>query len=148
MIRIKTLGHAVLRVRDLERSVHFYRDILGLQEVARSGRMAFFSAGEKHHDLAVMAIGSQAVNPPPDSVGLYHLAFKIGDSLEELRAAKQWLEGNGVALLGESDHTVSQSLYMGDPDGNEIELYVDTDPEIWHNDPKAITSMKPLVWAS
>lgn len=148
MIRIKTLGHAVLRVRDLERSIHFYRDILGLKEVVRSGRMAFFSAGENHHDLAVMAIGPGAVNPPANSVGLYHLAFKIGDSLEELRAAKQWLEGNGVAILGESDHTVSQSLYVEDPDGNEIELYVDANPEVWRDNPKAISALKPLVWES
>lgn len=148
MIRIQTLGHAVLRVRELERSVHFYRDLLGLKEVARSGRMAFFSAGDNHHDLAVLALGPEAVKPPPNSVGLYHLAFKVGDSLKELREVKEWLQGNGVPLLGESDHTASQSLYLEDPDGNEIELYVDADPAVWRDHPEVLSSLKTLVWPS
>ncbi|MEK6853707.1 MAG: VOC family protein, partial [Nanoarchaeota archaeon] len=67
MINVKKLGHVVLRVRDLERSVHFYRDILGLKEVARYQRaMVFFSIdGTNHHDLAIMAVGPKAASPSP-----------------------------------------------------------------------------------
>ena len=142
---IQGLGHVVLKVRDLERSAHFYRDVLGLKEVARyEGQMAFFSAGEKHHDLAIMALGPRAPLPNPSAVGLYHVAFKVGDSLEELRAAKARLEELGVEILGASDHQVSQSLYISDPDGNMVELYVDTDPAVWKRDPSAVAFVGPL----
>jgi catechol 2,3-dioxygenase len=70
----------------------------------------------------------------------------VGDSLEELRAAKKELEGAGIAIDGMSDHTVSQSLYLRDPDGNEIELYVDAAESLWKNDPAAVLSpIKPLL---
>jgi catechol 2,3-dioxygenase len=66
--------------------------------------------------------------------------------LEELRAAKKELEQAGVPISGMSDHTVSQSLYLHDPDGNEVELYVDADEAIWKNNPAAVLSpIKPLV---
>jgi catechol 2,3-dioxygenase len=78
-------------------------------------------------------------------VGLYHIGVKIGDSLDELRAAKRELERVGVPISGMSDHTVSQSLYVTDPDGNEVELYVDADPAIWEKNPEAVLSpTKPL----
>ena len=78
--------------------------------------------------------------------GLYHIGIKVGDSLDELRAAKHELEQAGITIDGMSDHTVSQSLYLRDPDGNEIELYVDADESIWKNDPAAVLSpIKPLV---
>ena len=76
------LGHAVLKVRSLEASVPFYRDVLGLTEVARYGsQMAFFSCGDNHHDLALLEVGMQATSPVSSQVGLYHLAFKVGDCL-------------------------------------------------------------------
>lgn len=145
-MQIKSLGHVVLKVRDLERSVAFYRDILGMKEVARYQRvMAFFSLGGNHHDLALMQIGAHAPESDPGSVGLYHVAFKIGDSLDELRDCKAHLEANHVTILGMSDHGVSQSLYITDPDGIEIELYVDADPAIWRDDPGAVLTTKRLT---
>ena len=142
---IRELGHVVLKGGELERSIRFYRDILGLNEVARmDGQMAFFSAGEKHHDLAIMALGPGARSADPNAVGLYHVAFKVGDSLEELRAARTRVEERGIPILGMSDHTVSQSLYLADPDGNMVELYVDADPAVWKRDPTAIASVRPL----
>jgi catechol 2,3-dioxygenase len=76
---------------------------------------------------------------------LYHIGIKVGDSLDELRAAKRDLERAGITIAGMSDHTVSQSLYLHDPDGNEVELYVDADESVWKNNPAAVVSpIKPL----
>jgi catechol 2,3-dioxygenase len=145
-MRIQGVGHVVLKVRDLERATRFYRDVLGLKEVARLGdRMVFFSAGANHHDLAVLKVGPEAPDPPRGAVGLYHVALKIGEALEELRAAKAHLEAHGVRLLGTSDHRVSQSIYFEDPDGNGLELFVDADPTIWEQDPSTVATVKPLT---
>lgn len=145
-MQIKALGHAVLKVRDLERSVRFYRDVLGMKEVARyQGVMVFFTLGDNHHDLALMQLGAHAPEADPGAVGLYHLAFKVGDSLDELRACKAHLEANQVEVNGMSDHGVSQSLYVQDPDGIDIELYVDTDPSLWRDDPGAVLTTRRLT---
>ena len=144
-MRASKLGHAVLKVRSLAASVPFYRDVLGLTEVARHGaHMVFFSCGENHHDLALLEVGEAATLPADNQVGLYHLAFKVGDSLDELRACRDHLLANGVALAGQSDHRVSQSLYCHDPDGIMIELYVDADPAVWRNDPGAVAHVGSL----
>jgi catechol 2,3-dioxygenase len=145
-MKVQGVGHVVLKVRDLERSARFYAGVLGLREVARMGnRMVFFSAGANHHDLAVMAMGPEAPAPPPSAVGLAHVAFKIGDSLEALREAKEKLEAHGVPIRGIRDHRVSQSVYAEDPDGNTIELYVDADPAIWAADPSTVATVMPLA---
>ena len=145
-MQIKALGHVVLKVRNLERSLAFYRDVLGMKEVARlRTTMVFFSFGNNHHDLALLQIGELATSPAQTSVGLFHVAFKVGDSLDQLRECKKNIEQHGVPLLGTSDHTVSQSLYIQDPDGIEIELYVDADPSVWRDNPAALTTLKPLI---
>jgi catechol 2,3-dioxygenase len=144
-MQAKSLGHIVLKIRDLEPAVHFYRDVLGLKEVGRyQGRMVFFSFGQNHHDLALLEVGPNAPAPNPNAVGMYHFALKVGNSLAELREMKRWLEQNQVRIVGMSDHKVSQALYITDPDGNEIELYVDSDPEIWHKNPSAVATVQPL----
>ena len=144
-MQIKALGHVVLKVRNLDRSAAFYRDVLGMKEVMRyRGAMAFFSFGSNHHDLGLLQLGDQAALPSPYNLGLYHVAFKVGDSLDELRECKAHLEQHGVQLVGMSDHGVSQSLYLTDPDGNEIELYVDADPALWKDKVDAVMTVKPL----
>jgi catechol 2,3-dioxygenase len=153
-IKVERVGHVVLKVRSLERAVPFYRDALGLKEVARyEGRatlragasMVFFSAtGANHHDVALLEVGADAPAAPPNAVGLYHVALKIGDSLADLRAAKAHLEASGARILGVSDHRVSQSIYLADPDGNTIEVYVDADPAIWRDDPTSVATVQPL----
>ena len=141
------LGHVVFYVRDLERSLAFYRDLVGFQEVGRTfgGQAAALTSGRTHHELLLIEVGEAPPAPAGRHLGLYHVGIKIGDSLEELRKAKAELEQAGVAITGMSDHTVSQSLYLADPDGNEVELYVDADPAFWQRDPAAVLSpVKPL----
>ncbi len=141
------LGHVVFYVQDLEQSLEFYRDLLGFQEVGRifNGAAAALTSGRTHHELLLIQVGDAPGPPAGKRRGLYHIGIKVGDSLDALRAAKRELEEAGVTIDGMSDHTVSQSLYVRDPDGNEVELYVDADAAIWKNDPAAVVSpIKPL----
>jgi catechol 2,3-dioxygenase len=146
-MKARYLGHVVFYVKDLERSLAFYRDLLGFREVGRvfNGAAAALTSGRTHHELLLIQAG--AAPPPPQGrrLGLYHIGIKVGDGLEELRAAKRELERAGIEIGGMSDHTVSQSLYLRDPDGNEVELYVDADESVWKDDPAAVLSpIKPL----
>ncbi len=130
---IRRLNHAVLYVRDVDRSVAFYRQALGFEEVARAagGRMAFLRAADSsnHHDLGLLALGPGAPSPPPGSVGLYHLAWEVG-SIADLAEARSVLSAMG-ALLGQSDHGATKSLYGRDPDGNEFEVMWMVPRERW-----------------
>jgi len=134
------LGHVVFYVQDLEQSLSFYRDLLGFQEVGRifNGAAAALTSGRTHHELLLIQVGDAPGLPQGRRRGLYHIGIKVGDSLDELRAGKKELEDAGVAIDGMSDHTVSQSLYLRDPDGNEVELYVDADESVWKNNPAAV----------
>ena len=141
------LGHVVFYVSNLERSLGFYRDLLGFQEIGKGfrGKASALSSGRTHHEILLIEAGDAPPSPKGRRLGLYHIGIKIGDSLKELREARRDLEKAGVRITGMSDHTVSQSLYLSDPDGNEIELYVDADPSIWEKDPAAVLSpIKPL----
>lgn len=125
------LGHVVFYVRDLRRSVAFYRDVVGLTLVGEifGGRAAMLTGGRTHHELLLIEAGAAPGPLQGHRLGLYHVGWKIGESLELLRALKEHLDARGVPIDGMSDHTVSQSLYLRDPDGNEVELYVD-DPKV------------------
>jgi catechol 2,3-dioxygenase len=141
------LGHVVFYVKDLQQSLGFYRDLLGFKEVGRifNGAAAALTSGRTHHELLLIQVGDAPGPLTGRHRGLYHIGIKVGDSLDELRQAKRELEQAGVSIDGMSDHTVSQSLYLKDPDGNEVELYVDADEAIWQNDPAAVVSpIKPL----
>ena len=143
----KSLGHVALGVRSMERSLAFYRDLLGFQEVGRifNGAAAALTSGRTHHELLLIQVGEVPGPLQGRRRGLYHIGIKIGDSLDELRSAKRELEQAGVQIDGMSDHTVSQSLYLHDPDGNEVEVYVDADESVWKDNPAAVVSLiKPL----
>jgi catechol 2,3-dioxygenase len=155
-MEIKELGHIVLYVRDIERSAAFYRDVLGWRQIvpAADGSsplptpLAAFSApsGRTHHELLLIEVGPDAASQPEGRrVGLYHFGLKVGDSDEQLRDALDRLREAGTPILGASDHTVTHSLYIADPDGNEIELYVDVPGVDWRADPALIAApIKPL----
>lgn len=147
-MRVQALGHVVLKVRNLDRSLAFYSDVLGLPVVARAmireRPMAFFSIAGNHHDLALMELGADAPSSTERGTGLAHVAFKIGSGLDELRAARSHLQENGIEIDATVDHTVSQSLYLRDPDGNWVELYVDADSNIWQKDPSAVAHSEPF----
>ncbi len=157
-MEIKDLGHVVLYVRNLERSATFYRDVLGFRQIApdpseagetsrRFPAAAFASAsGRTHHELLLIEVGEDAqAQPHGRRVGLYHIGLKVGDTDDELRDALARLHEADVTVVGASDHTVSHSLYILDPDGNELELYVDVPDADWRADPTLVVSaVKPL----
>ncbi|QPD05550.1 MAG: putative Glyoxalase [Candidatus Nitrospira kreftii] len=141
------LGHVVFYVKDLKQSLAFYRDLLGFKEVGKifNGAAAALTSGRTHHELLLIQVGDAPGPPSGRHRGLYHIGIKVGDSLDELREAKRELEQAGILIDGMSDHTVSQSLYLKDPDRNEIELYVDADESVWKNNPSAVVApIKPL----
>jgi catechol-2,3-dioxygenase len=153
-MEVKELGHIVLYVRDIERSTRFYRDVLGWRQIAGDGidgisaPIAAFSApsGRTHHELLLIEVGQDAAAQPAGRrVGLYHFGLKVGDTDDELREALATIKASGTPLIGTSDHTVTHSLYIADPDGNEIELYIDVAGVDWRSDPSLIAApIKPL----
>ena len=145
-MQVKELGHIVLYVRDLAASAHFYRDVLGWEPIFNGAdaqlpvaAAAFVSSSHRtHHELLLIEVGPQAAPLPHGRrVGMYHFGLKVGDSDDELREALQSLRANDVAIVGATDHGMTHSLYITDPDGNEIELYIDvpgvdwSDPRLW-----------------
>jgi len=144
-MKIKALGHVVLRVTDCARAEAFYNGVLGLPVCARLDqggmKMTFFSLGN-HHDFAVMQVSGEGSTTAPSAVGLHHVAFKVGDSLDELREAKVKLEAAGLKL-NPVDHEVTKSLYFEDPDGNGVEVYVDAS-DAWRREPQRVAQLAPL----
>ena len=138
-MEIKELGHVVLYVSDIQRSRAFYRDVLGFREIFAAPSAAVYSSGRTHHELLLLGVGPDA-QPIPQGrrVGMYHFGLKVGDSDDELRAARDAVIAAGATIVGASDHVVTHSLYLRDPDGNEIELYVDVPGVDWKNDPSVM----------
>lgn len=137
-MKIQELGHVVLFVRNLERSANFYRDTLGFHEINRRPGMALYSSGRTHHELLLIEIGGD-VSPRPSAPmpGLYHIGLKIGDGAEAAKIVYRELQDKGVPIIGTGDHTVTHSIYILDPDGNELELYADIGDE-WKTNPNAV----------
>jgi catechol 2,3-dioxygenase len=126
------IGHVHLKVSDLERSIAFYRDVLGFELQQRYGsQAAFLSAGGYHHHIGLNTWESAGGSRPPrGTTGLYHFAILYPTRRELARAFRRLLE-HGVRIGGASDHGVSQAIYFDDPDGNGIEIYWDRDPADW-----------------
>lgn len=151
-MQVQELGHLVLYVRDIERAARFYREVLGWQQVGGDSvdgiqaPIAVFSGGRTHHELLLIEVGRDAAPIPHGRrVGLYHFGLKIGDDDKALSAALDRLREQDVEITGASDHTATHSLYIKDPDGNEIELYVDVPGVDWQSDPSLVLApIKPL----
>lgn len=140
-MRVQSLGHVVVKVRNRERSEAFYSDILGIPVISRISdpvHMTFFSLGN-HHDFAVVEVGDHASAPDPSATGLAHVAFKVGDSVEELGSVRTDLESASIEVLYVADRAFTKSLHLQDPDGNEVELYIDTS-DAWKTDLQTVTS--------
>ena len=144
-MKIKSLGHVVLRVTNRDRAEKFYNGLLGLPICAHyegNGlRMTFFTLGN-HHDFAVMEVTGEGSSRSETAVGLHHVAFNIGTTLDELREARAKLESAGIATTP-IDHEVTKSLYFADPDGNGIEVYVDAS-DAWRREPQRVAQLMPL----
>ncbi len=138
-MQIKELGHIVLYVRNIEQSANFYRDTLGFQELFREGPVAAYSGGRTHHELLLIEVGGAPKTEKHIEPGLYHIGFKMGDGHEVIEKVWQELKQKDVTIIGTGDHTITHSIYILDPDGNELELYADMSDE-WKNNPKAILS--------
>jgi catechol 2,3-dioxygenase len=150
-VTVRELGHLVLYVRDVGRSAAFYRDVLGWRQVipepgADPVGVAAFSSGRTHHELLLIEVGAGATPIPAGRrVGLYHFGLKVGDTDDDLRAALAAVQAAGATVVGASDHTVTHSLYVLDPDGNEVELYIDVPGVDWETEPSLIgAAVRPL----
>lgn len=129
------IGHVHLKVSDLERSIAFYRDVIGLEVTQTYGPgAAFLSAGGYHHHIGLNT-WSSAGQPPASRrhPGLFHTAFLFPDRAALGAALARALE-HGVEIEGSADHGVSEAIYFSDPDGNGIEIYRDRAPEDWPRD--------------
>lgn len=138
------LGHIALYVTNLDQSVEFYSSVIGLKLAAQEHPIAFFSSPTTHHCLTLIEIGIANGHYKELKPGLYHIAFKAGNSLEELKKIKEKLLEQKVTIVGAADHTVTKSLYILDPDVNEVELYVDVS-DAWKDDARALLSPAQLL---
>lgn len=136
------VGHIHLKVADLDRSLAFYRDVLGFEVTQRYGAQAvFLSAGGYHHHIGLNTWESEGGSPPaPGTTGLYHVAFLYPDRATLGDALRRVVEASWP-LDGASDHGVSEALYLRDPDGNGVELYRDRPQAEWPRTPSGELAM-------
>jgi catechol 2,3-dioxygenase len=129
------IGHIHLKVADLERSLAFYRDVLGFAVTQRYGSQAvFLSAGGYHHHIGLNTWESAGGQPPPrGATGLYHVAI-LYPTRSELADALRRVVQAGLPIEGGSDHGVSEAIYLRDPDDNGVELYRDRPADQWPRD--------------
>jgi catechol-2,3-dioxygenase len=133
---VRRLNHAVLYVHGLQRTVDFYRSILGLEvRLEVPGQIAFLRApgSVNDHDLGLFEIGVGRAPDRPEHPGLYHLAWEVG-TLADLAATRDKLLEAG-ALVGDSNHVTSKSLYAKDPSGIEFEVMWRVPAEDWATEP-------------
>lgn len=141
------IGHVHLKVADLERSLEFYRDLLGFEVTTMYGNQAaFISAGGYHHHIGLNTWYSKGFPPASkDGVGLFHTAI-LYPTRKDLAIIYDRLRSAHYPLTGASDHGVSEALYLDDPDSNGVELYWDKPKELWPIKPNGSLEMftKPL----
>jgi catechol 2,3-dioxygenase len=148
MAKIKKVGHVVLGVRDPARSVKFYTEVLGMElvKVLDEMQMAFFSFGERDHDIAVIKVPDEH---PVGSSGLAHTALEIEGGQEQLRELYERLKRSGARVEFTADHVLTKSVYFFDPDGNRLEIFSQELPsasakQYLHEARAAADVMRPL----
>lgn len=126
------IGHVHLTVGDLDRSLAFYRDLLGFEVTARYGDSAvFLSAGGYHHHIGLNTWAGKGATPPPQGhTGIYHHAILFPTRKELATILKHLIDAH-YPLTGTADHGVSEAIYLNDPDGIGVELYVDRPRHEW-----------------
>jgi catechol 2,3-dioxygenase len=136
------IGHAHLKVADIEKALIFYRDLLGFEIMQWYGSSAvFLSAGGYHHHIGLNTWYSKNAPPAPvRSAGLFHVAI-LYPTRRDLAVILKRLIDAKYPLTGASDHGVSEALYMNDPDENGIELYWDRPREQWPRNEKGELQM-------
>lgn len=128
------IGHIHLTVSDMDASLKFYRDILGFEITQSLHGAVFLSIGSYHHIIGLNTWSSKnPSSPKPGQIGLYHFAILYPGKKELAMAIKRLLKFN-YPISGSSDHGVSQSIYLYDPDGNGIEIYYDKNRKDWPKD--------------
>ncbi len=144
---VRRLNHAVLYVHGLERTAEFYQDTLGFEvRMEIPGRAAFLRAPDSanDHDLGLFEIGTGRAPDRPEHPGLYHLAWEVGTLAELVEARARLVEAG--ALVGESDHRVSKSLYAKDPSGIEFEVLWRVPAQDWEAELAKGGMTVPLDW--
>jgi catechol-2,3-dioxygenase len=141
MPTITRLNHVVLYVRDARKSLEWYQGALDFQPTSPPTDRGVFlraSGSENHHDIALFSIGGEAPGPTRGKqVGMYHAAFEVA-TIEDLAEARERLMKHTATegkLVGETDHGASFSLYVHDPDGNELEIFWLLPREEWDRKP-------------
>lgn len=148
MATIRKVGHVVLGVRDPQRAIRFYTEALGMELVKflDEMQMAFFSFGERDHDIAVIKVPD---DQPVGSSGLAHTALEIEGGEEQLRQLHDRLKRYGARVEFTADHVLTKSVYFFDPDGNRLEIFSQEMPaanakQYLHDARVASDVMKPL----
>ena len=136
------IGHVHLKVSNIQRSLEFYRDLLGFELTTMYGtQAAFISAGGYHHHIGLNTWHSKDAPPAPiNTVGLYHTAI-LYPTRRDLAIIYDRLRRAFYPLTGASDHGVSEALYLDDPDKNGVELYWDRPREFWPHKPDGSLEM-------
>ena len=138
MLGIERVGHVVLRVADVETSMAFYRDVLGMEVTShRPGQGAFLSFGTLHHDIALFQASDGAQR---GELGLAHVALRIAGGDGELRTVYDMLKAAGLEIRNTTDHGMTHSVYFFDPDGNTLEVYTDV-----YSEPEGMDVMRNKV---
>ena len=136
------IGHVHLKVADIDRSLAFWRDVLGFEVQEQLGdHAAFLSAGGYHHHIGLNTWESKAgPSPPRGTTGLYHVAIRY-PTRRALAGALAAVVRDGIPLQGASDHGVSEAIYLADPDGNGVELTWDRPRDEWPRRPDGNLAM-------
>ena len=127
MAKIRRIQHAVFNVRDVEVSMKWYVEVLGMEVVSYEPhrKAAFLTFGDEHHNIALFQWATNDARVEANHVGLNHLALEVEGGDAELKALHDHLKARGVQVDRLTDHVISHSVYFFDPDGNRLEIFID-----------------------